>query len=282
MREIIVVPLYILQSARREVKLMWGVLWCVSSVIPTALASRVGAESVPLLYKYADIIPRWGWVIAAIIAALGGLILAIAARAMRLEERLKAKIEVAGLDVYEFRGMYFVRVNLFNNSDAKIVGAKCVIRRIKDDNGLLDDMHAIIGGDLVKLRFPVQLMTSERLKERIDGGQKHARRFDFDPHDDKNIEIVQFKSTGSFDLYLFDADDQHILVTPSDISFECRVTGEMNPVEFFLRFEQTGSDPLRIRIVLSNAAGTIIDEKTFTHHDGRMEEDIEQRQVPKS
>jgi hypothetical protein len=185
--------------------------------------------------------------------------------ATKLRKDREPKIELVGLAVRNELNNQYVRVLVANKSAATIDGLKAKLADISDEAGVLKRGHVLdAAGQWRRLNFPIQLFTSERLKERLASGDQFARPFTLSPGEPKLLEIFHLTHINGVFACIFDGDKWDRLITPDLMSFACEIYGGGAPTNFTLRYEAIQGAPRNgFSLTLLGPDGTVADTKTF-------------------
>jgi hypothetical protein len=179
-------------------------------------------------------------------------------------------IECTDLQIWNDGGEQYVRIRIHNTSPSQgLKGLTATLERSSDDVGtyelgeMLDD-----AAEYRKLNLPIQLFTQERLKERLDGGDKYARPFDMGPGKLKFLEIFQVTNPIVRRFHVYDARGRCDILVPDGAQFYCEVNGDGVQLSFSVRYETLDSEERRgYAVSLIEGDGNIVATREFYEED---------------
>ena len=184
--------------------------------------------------------------------------------ATRLRADRDPKVAIVGLDVRRNDRDHGFRVSVRNLSKIGLESFKARLVEISDEAGALGQGHFIEhDGRRRYLDLPVQLYTSERLKERNNGDDWYARPFNLAQGETKLIEVFRHSLDTVAPITVLDGKSQHALISPPDTTFRCEIVGPGEPLKFSLVYRETATGT-SFDVELRDDGGKAIERRSFS------------------
>lgn len=174
------------------------------------------------------------------------------------------KIVLAGLDVRRHDRDHGFRVSVRNGSRVALEGFKARLLDVSDDAGALRLGHMVeLDGRRRYLDLPIQLYTSERLKERNHGDDWYARPFNLASGESKLVEVFRHSLDTATPISIVDGKNQHALISPPEVTFRCEIVGPGEPLAFSIHYRET-SPGQTFEVELQDASGRSLEKRSFS------------------